>query len=312
LSFNAGFQPFATIAEVLPTGPRRRRYHRPLSALRASLNASEDQMHLGQIRCGIGGWSYEPWRETFYPANVTKKDELKYASRQVTAIEINSTFYRMQTPAVFARWREETPEDFIFSLKAPRFIAQRKVLAQAGPFIERFVQGGIAQLGSKLGPILWQLAPTQSFAADDMRAFLQLLPRQVDGLQLRHALEVRHESFRRADFVALAQEFCVAIVFEDDAEHPAIAEITTDFVYARLRRCQPSQPTGYSATDLTRWIECARAWANGEQPRGLQSVRDTTAALPGPRDVFVYFINGAKERAPAAARAFIAGLASSG
>jgi len=262
----------------------------------------------GQIRVGIGGWSYQPWRETFYPSNVPKKDELRYASRHVTAIEINSTFYRMQKPHVFAKWREEIPESFVLSLKAPRFIAQRKVLAEAGPFIERFIGSGITELGAKLGPLLWQLAPTQVFNPDDLRVFLDLLPAEAAGLKLRHAIEVRHESFRRPEFPEIAQERGVAVVLEDDAEHPTIAELTTDFVYARLRRCVSEEPTGYSAAALATWIERARSWARGEQPAGLPSLRHPAAATSAPRDVFIFFINGAKERAPAAAQAFIGGL----
>jgi uncharacterized protein YecE (DUF72 family) len=262
----------------------------------------------GRIFAGIGGWSYEPWRETFYPPEVAKKDELRYASRQVTAIEINSTFYRLQTPKVFAKWRAETPEGFVFALKAPRFVVQRRELAQASAAIERFIGSGISELGAKLGPILWQLEPKHVFAAQDLRAFLAMLPPEVAGLKLRHALDVRHASFRQPQFVALAQEYGVAVVFEDDAEYPAIAEITADCVYARLRRCESAEPTGYSAAALQGWLECARAWSQGEQPAALPSVREGAVALPGPRDVFVFFINGAKERAPAAARAFLAAL----
>ena len=261
----------------------------------------------GRIRVGIGGWSYDPWRETFYPPEVAKKDELHYASRQVTAIEINSTFYRLQKPHVFAKWRDETPDDFVFSLKAPRFIAQRKVLADAGPFIERFIGSGIAELGAKLGPLLWQLAPTQTFNADDLRAFLGMLPPEAAGIKLRHAIEVRHESFRQREFPAIAQEHGVAVVLEDDAEYPAIAELTTDFVYARLRRCVSSELLGYSATALATWIERARIWARGGEPPDLPSVRERGVAKT-PRNVFVFFINGAKERAPAAAKAFRAAL----
>lgn len=262
----------------------------------------------GQIHVGIGGWSYAPWRDTFYPPEVAKKDELRYASRQVTAIEINSTFYRLQTPKVFAKWRAETPAGFVFALKAPRFVAQRKVLAQAGDSIQRFIGSGISELGSKLGPILWQLEPRQVFAAEDLQAFLELLPPAVDGIELRHALNVRHASFRQAQFAALAQQYGVAVVFEDDAEHPAIAEITADFVYARLRRCQSGEPSGYAPAALRGWVECAHAWSQGRQPPALPSVRASDAAAPGPRDVFVFFINGAKERAPAAARALLAEL----
>jgi uncharacterized protein YecE (DUF72 family) len=262
----------------------------------------------GRIRVGIGGWSYEPWRETFYPANVPKKDELHYASRQVTAIEINSTFYRLQKPAVFAKWRDDTPDDFVFSLKTPRFIAQRRVLAEARPFMERFVASGITELGAKLGPLLWQLAPTQAFHADDLRAFLAMLPREAAGLPLRHAIEVRHESFRQPEFPDIAQEYGVAVVFEDDAEYPAIAERTSDFVYARLRRCVSAEKTGYPPAAIASWIERARTWADGEQPGDLPSLRTPGTAKRGPCDVFVFFINGAKERAPAAAIAFRAGI----
>jgi len=261
-----------------------------------------------RIRVGIGGWSYEPWRETFYPASVSKKDELQYASRQVTAIEINSTFYRLQKPSVYAKWRDETPADFIFSLKTPRFIAQRKSLADARPFIERFIASGITELGAKLGPLLWQLAPTQVFDPDDLRDFFGMLPRDAAGHPLRHAIEVRHESFRHPDFADIVQAHDVAVVLEDDEEYPAIAERTTDFVYARLRRCASEEKTGYTQAALASWIERAQAWATGEPPHDLPSLRPRGAAKTGPCDVFVFFINGAKERAPAAAMAFLAGL----
>lgn len=176
----------------------------------------------GRIYVGIGGWSYEPWRETFYPADVAKKSELEYASRKVTAIEINSTFYRLQTPQVFAKWRDATPDDFVFCLKAPRFIVQRKVLAEAGSSIGRFVGSGIVELGEKLGALLWQLEPTHPFDAGDLQRFLALLPEQVEGRPLRHALEVRHESFMNAEFLALARERGVAVVFEDDKDYPRL------------------------------------------------------------------------------------------
>src|SRR4051812_24789193 len=138
----------------------------------------------GRIRVGIGGWSYDPWRETFYPAEVNKKNELEYASRKVTAIEINSTFYRLQKPDVFAKWRDSTPEDFMFSVKTPRFIAQRRVLADAGPHMTRFLESGVTELGPKLGPLLWQLDPRHAFQADDMQRFLDLLPANADGIAL--------------------------------------------------------------------------------------------------------------------------------
>ena len=261
----------------------------------------------GCIRVGIGGWSYEPWRETFYPPEVAKKSELDYASRHVTAIEINSTFYRLQKPEVFGKWRDATPAGFMFSVKAPRFVAQRRVLAEAGPHIQRFLNSGVAELREKLGPLLWQLDPGHGFDEEDMRRFMALLPPDIDGLKLRHALEVRHESFATPAFIALAREHGVTVVLEDDATYPGFADVTGDFIYARLRRCQSQLPTGYPMDELQRWRERARDWAGGSQPDDLRLVSDTKAATQ-PRDVFLYFINGAKERAPAAAMALLKAL----
>jgi uncharacterized protein YecE (DUF72 family) len=256
---------------------------------------------MGEIRVGIGGWSYEPWRETFYPASVAKKDELEYASRQVTAIEINSTFYRLQTPQVFAKWRDSTPERFWFSVKAPRFVAQRKTLADAGPSVDKFLSSGVLELGPRLGPILWQLAPTQAFEADDVEAFLRLLPRQAGAHRLRHVLEVRHATFATTEFVAIAREHRCAIAFTDDPAYPSIADVTGDFVYARLRCSTSHLETGYSTAALAAWAQRARTWAEGQEPRDLPRVDPATTAIE-PREVFVYFINGAKERAPGAAK----------
>lgn len=261
----------------------------------------------GRIRVGIGGWNYEPWRETFYPPDVAKKHELEYASRHVTAIEINSTFYRLQKPEVFAKWRDATPGDFMFSVKAPRFVAQRRVLADAGPHIERFLSSGITELGEKLGPLLWQLDPRHVFDEEDMRRFMDLLPPDIDGLKLRHALEVRHESFATPAFIALAREHGITVVLEDDATYPGFADVTGDFIYARLRRSQSEILTGYPQDALQRWRERGRDWAGGSEPDDLRRVSETKAKMR-PRDVFLYFINGAKERAPAAAMALLEAL----
>lgn len=190
----------------------------------------------GRIRVGIGGWSYPPWRETFYPQHVGKNDELDYASRQLSAIEINSTFYRLPSAAVFAKWRGSTPDGFVFSIKAPRYIAQRRILADARPYVERFIGGGIAELRDRLGPILWQLTPQQVFVPDDLQRFLEFLPGEIDGLKLRHALEVRHPSFADPRFLEIAREHRTTVVFEDDASYPGFADVTGDFTYARLRR----------------------------------------------------------------------------
>jgi uncharacterized protein YecE (DUF72 family) len=256
----------------------------------------------GRIRVGIGGWNYEPWRETFYPPGTPQSRELEYASRHVTSIEVNGTFYRLQKPAVFAKWRDATPEDFVFSLKAPRFIVQRKELASAGTAIERFISSGIEELGAKLGPILWQLAPTKRFDADDLAGFLRLLPDKVGALPLRHALEVRHASFMTEEFLAIARKWAVAVVLEDDAEHPGCADLTANFVYARLRRCVATVTTGYSSPELKKWAQRAQKWAGGLEPTDLPRIVPKSKAPKEPRETFVYFINGAKERAPAAAQ----------
>lgn len=261
----------------------------------------------GSIRVGIGGWTYEPWRKTFYPPGTVQSRELDYASRRVTSIEINGTFYRLQKPEVFAKWHESTPADFMFSVKAPRFIVQRRELARAGAGIERFLTSGIIELKSKLGPILWQLSPTKTFAATDLDAFLALLPAAAGKLPLKHALEVRHASFSNPDFLDIARKHRVAVVYEDDATHPGFADLTSTFVYARLRRCNAAVETGYALHDLRRWSGRARTWATGKEPTDLPRIapspKPEAAALP--RDVYIYFINGAKERAPAAAQQLI-------
>lgn len=262
---------------------------------------------IGHIRAGIGGWDYDPWRQTFFPANVPKKSQLEYASRQLTAIEVNGTFYRLQTPAVFAKWRDATPDDFVFSIKAPRYIVQRKVLAEAGSAIERFLASGLAELGPKLGPILWQMQPRHPFDAADLERFCGYLPPTLSDLPLRHAIEVRDKSFLCEEFVALARRFNLAIVFVDSDSYPRLADLTSDFAYARLRRAQTDVETGYPETELQAWAQRAREWAGGGFPADLPRVVTGTAAARS-RDVFVYFINGAKERAPAAAMRLLAAL----
>jgi uncharacterized protein YecE (DUF72 family) len=260
----------------------------------------------GRIRVGIGGWTYEPWRKTFYPEDLTHARELEYASRQVTAIEINGTFYRLQKPETFAKWRDQTPDDFVFSVKAPRYATMRKVLGEAGEVIERFVASGLAELGPKLGPLLWQLAPTKRFDAEDIDAFLKLLPKKIAGRPARHVLEPRHESFETAEFVNLARKHGAAIGYTDSAEYPSIGDVTADFVYARLMRAQSSVRTGYNGVALDAWAKIARTFARGAEP--AEFPRITNGRKSGARDVFVFFIDGAKERAPAAACALLTKL----
>jgi uncharacterized protein YecE (DUF72 family) len=262
-----------------------------------------------RIRVGIGGWRYEPWRETFYPANVSAKRELEYASRQMTAIEVNGTYYSTMTTKSFERWFAETPDDFMFSLKANRFATNRRVLAEAGESIGRFVGSGLARLEHKLGPLLWQFADSKKFDPVDFEAFLKLLPEDVEGRPLRHVLDVRNDSFMTPEFLALARKYRTAVVFTDSPKFPSFANLTTDFVYLRLMNAQADVPTGYPPDALAAVAECAKAWADGSEPSGLPRVMgDAGAPASAPRDVFVFMINGAKERAPAAAMNVIAGL----
>ena len=256
----------------------------------------------GRVRVGVGGWTFEPWRNNFYPAGLSHDKELAYASRQLSVIEINGTYYGLQKPATFAKWREQTPADFVFSLKASRHTTNRRVLAEAGESIERFVHSGIAELGTKLGPIVWQFAPTKRFDAADFERFLDLLPRAVQGLPLRHAVDVRHESFKSAEYLALARRHRVATVFTESADYPALADVTGDFIYTRIMRTDNQFPQGCAPQVLDQIAECALLWHQGQEPQGLPRV-EPPLPKTAPRDVFVFFISGAKEKAPAAAMA---------
>lgn len=255
------------------------------------------------IRIGIGGWTFEPWRGTFFPEKWPHKRELEYAAGKLTAIEINGTYYSSQKPATFASWAAQVPDGFVFSVKASRYCTNRRVLADAGESIARFTGQGIVELGDRLGPILWQFMATKKFDPDDFGAFLKLLPASQDGVALRHAVQVRHESFHVPEFVEMARTAGVAIVFADSPEYPAIADVTGDFVYARLEAGVDDEPTGYPAKDLDRWADAAQSWAQGESPAGLPYVAGPPAKTP--RDTFVFFIHGGKVRAPHAAMALI-------
>jgi uncharacterized protein YecE (DUF72 family) len=255
-----------------------------------------------RIRVGIGGWTYAPWRDNFYPAKLVQRRELEYASRQLRAIEINGTFYGAQKPATYAKWAAETPEGFVFSLKAPRYITEGKRLAATGKGIDGFVQGGLAEMGDRLGPILWQLPPSRPFDADDLAAFLDALPRELDGQPLRHVLEVRHPSFLDAAYVDLARSHRIPTVFTDSPKYPSLADLTGDFSYARLMRSEDEHPAGYAPAELDRWAGHARDWAAGRDVAGLPHVA-TLQKKASPRDVFVFFISAAKHRNPAAAMA---------
>jgi uncharacterized protein YecE (DUF72 family) len=261
----------------------------------------------GRIRIGVGGWTYQPWRGRFYPEGLSQASELQYASRQLTAIEINGTYYGSQKPATFAKWHDETPDDFVFSVKAPRYAMNRNVLAEAGPTIERFLTGGLLELKNKLGPINWQFLPTHPFEAADFEAFLALLPKEVKGRALRHAVEVRHESFRCPEFVQLARDHEVAIIVAGDSDYPQIADATAPFMYARIMGTEAKPKLGYSGAALNAWAERAQAWATGKWAKGLECVA-TGKADGKPRDVYLYAIGGHKVSNPAAAMALIGRL----
>jgi uncharacterized protein YecE (DUF72 family) len=261
-----------------------------------------------KIYVGIGGWTFEPWRGTFYPDGLAQKKELGFASQKLTSIEINGTYYGSQKPESFAKWHDETPDDFVFAVKGPRFTTNRRVLAEAGESVERFLNSGLMELKTKLGPINWQFAPTKRFDPDDFGAFLKLLPKTHEGHHLRHAVEVRHDSFRTPEFVALAREHGVAVIIAGDSEYVQISDVTAPFVYLRIMGTQEGEEAGYSDAALTAWGDRAKAWAEGGEPRDMHPVADEKAETRA-RDVFLYVISGFKERNPAAAMALIERIA---
>ncbi len=257
----------------------------------------------GRVRIGISGWRYAPWRGTFYPADLRQKNELSFAAEQFTSIEVNGTFYSTFKPPTFQKWASETPDDFLFAHKANRFAVNRHVLGEAGPSIQRFLESGVTELKHKLGPILWQFMHTKKFDPADFEAFLALLPAEMDGVTLRHVVEPRHESFKTPEFIALARKYNAAIVFADVKKFPSIPDATSDFIYVRLHDSQEDVPTGYKPADLKKWVEAAKAWEAGGLPKGMEAVGK--AAAKKKRDVFLYFIAGAKVRNPAAAMEFL-------
>ena len=251
------------------------------------------------IRVGIGGWVFPPWRGRFYPKGLVQRRELEYASRQLSAIEINGTYYGTQTPAVYAGWREQTPPGFVFTAKAPKRITQARALECTGPQVEDFV-GGIAALEDRLGALVWQFDAGTRIDRDAFAAFLGLLPREAGGRPLRHVLDVRDRGFVDAGFVELARRHGMATVYTDSDEHPNVADPTADFVYARLMRSRAHVASGYPADELAAWAARARTWARGGTPGDLPLLAPPAAGAAR-RDVFVFFISAAKERNPAAA-----------
>jgi len=255
------------------------------------------------IKVGIGGWNFPPWRDNFYPKGLPQRRELEFASRHLATLEINSTFYRAQTPKVYAKWCDETPDGFVFSLKAPRQVAEVRKLGGAGALVRGFLFGGLAEFGDRLGPIVWQFPPSRTFDPDDFAAFLDLLPHDLNGRRLRHALEVRNETFLCDAFLQLACAHHCACVYTDSREYPNFADLTGGFVYARLMRSRESERHGYTAKDLDAWAERARQWHAGATPDDLPKVSPENATPSARRDVFIYFISAAKARNPAAAMA---------
>jgi uncharacterized protein YecE (DUF72 family) len=259
----------------------------------------------GDIRIGIGGWNFEPWRGVFYPKGLPHAQELTYAGARLTSIEINSTYYGSQKPETFRKWAASVPDGFQFSVKGSRFTTNRRVLAEAGDSIKRFFDSGVLELGDRLGPVLWQFAPTKKFDVADFGAFLELLPASLDKRRLRHVVEVRHDSFRDPAFIALLRRFAIPVVFAEHETYPAIADVTGDFVYARLQTGQDTIPTAYPPKALDAWAKRFRTWATGGAPGDLLPVDPKNPAPKGPRDVFAYIIHEGKVRAPAGAMALI-------
>jgi uncharacterized protein YecE (DUF72 family) len=271
------------------------------------------------IRIGVSGWTYAPWRGDFFPRGLPVKQELSYASKIFRTIEVNGTFYRLQRPSSFARWVEQTPDDFMFAVKAPRFITHIKRIRDAEIPVANFLASGVLRLGAKLGPILWQFPPNFQFDPDLMRAFLEMLPHDTDAMlrlarrhdsrlkdnawlsvecpgEVRHAIEIRHESFRDPGFIDMLRENRIALVCADTVKWPRLMDVTADFVYCRLHGSRELYRSGYNAADLDCWAARVRHWAAGTKADG-----DYTGPVTlrhGPHDVFVFFDNTDKRHAP--------------
>ena len=258
----------------------------------------------GHIYVGVGGWTFAPWRGVFYPDKLPQAKELEYAGSKLTSIEINGTYYGSQKPESFRKWAREVPDGFVFSVKGSRFTTNRRVLAEAGDSIKHFYNTGVLELGDRLGPVLWQFAPTKKFDEADFAKFLELLPREMDGRVLRHVVEVRHDSFRVPAFIALLRQFEIPVVFAEHATYPGIADVVGDFVYARLQKGNDDIATCYPPKQLDQWAKRLQIWASGGEPDDLPRV-DATSAPKKPRDVFAYVIHEGKVRAPAGATELI-------
>ena len=290
----------------------------------------------GAIRVGISGWRYPPWRGPFYPRDLPQRRELEYASRKFSTIEINGSFYSLQRPEFYARWRDETPADFVFSVKGPRYVTHLLKLRNCEQAVANFFASGIANLGDKLGPILWQLPPMMRFDAERLAPFLAALPRDTDEAAaiarrrndkvrgrarlvfgpcrpLRHALEVRHLSFVDPAFVDLLRDRNVALVVADTAgKWPYAEDVTADFVYLRLHGDKKLYVSGYTRQALARWRDRLIAWSEGGEPQDATRISETKPARRASREVFCYFDNDVKVKAPRDARALTEGILAAG
>jgi uncharacterized protein YecE (DUF72 family) len=286
----------------------------------------------GIVRIGISGWTYAPWRGNFYPSGLLQSDELSYASRQVETIEINGTFYGLQRPDAFARWYDETPEGFVFTVKGPRFITHIRRLREVETPLANFFASGLLRLEEKLGPLLWQFPASFRFSPERLDHFFALLPRDTEAAAalaegrsdwlaerswvktghrraLRHAIEIRHPSFLDPAFVALLRRHRVALVFADSVAWPYAEDLTADFVYLRLHGSEELYASGYSDEALDHWAARIRLWAQGLEPNDARLIAAAAEPAPhSPRDVFAYFDNDAKVRAPVDARSLRARL----
>lgn len=258
-----------------------------------------------KIHVGVGGWTFEPWRGVFYPKGLAQSKELAYAAQQLTSIEINGTYYGSQKPESFRKWASEVPDGFIFSVKGPRFATNRRVLAEAGDSIKRFFDSGVTELRDRLGPLLWQFAPTKQFDEADFGKFLDLLPTTFDGWTLRHVVEVRNPSFEEPEFLNLLRARNIAVVYAEHHKYPNIADVTADLVYARLQKGEDTIPTAYPPKALDAWADRLQIWAKGSAPKDLDLIDKGYSLEAKPRDVFAYIIHEGKIRAPAGAMELI-------
>ena len=257
------------------------------------------------LHVGTSGWAYREWQPAFYPPGLPQARYLSHYAGRLTACEINATHYRLQSPKSFKSWAAAAPEGFVFSVKGPRLVTNQKALAETGSFIKRFFASGLAELGDKLGPVLWQFAPFKRFERDDLARFLDLLPRELDGRALHHAIEPRHASFGTPEFVTLLRDAGASVVFTDADTWPNIGDVTGDIIYARLQQGDDRLNAAYPPKELDAWAGRAQLWAKGGAPGDLPLIDPAHAPAAKPRDVFIYFIHEGKLRAPAAAVALI-------